>query len=195
MNAKNSHVELTPVLIEAISCYVTFIAMGFKHPTLQTVVTPQGIGFLFVFEDEKFFFHAVDLPNDSDAHQVFKSWRPALELWNTLSGDEARLMISMSKALQSVPPFLELLSKMGHLPAFGGDGAANNEFEAPCPFCSSVLHCRYHPDQPVIEHEKPPCLDFLWKGGTAALDELNRRGLLRMSGMVSEAPLESPEPS
>jgi hypothetical protein len=189
-------VELTPYLIEAISCYVTFIAMGYDPKCMQTLVSKNKIAFLFTFDDdERYIFTAVELPSESVARDVSKSWRPALEHWNTLSKPETNLMIVTSKAFDTVPPFLEFLSLKGHLPALGHDGSPNNEFAVPCPYCQSILLCKYDPLMPVIAHPTPPCLDFLQSGGDGVMEELNRRGKYHMEGGIGESPKHRPEPS
>lgn len=188
---------LTHALVEAIACYVTFLALGFTASEMVTLISRSKIAFLFTFGSERFIFTAVELPSETVARQAVREWRKSLADWRTLPVDITRLMIAKSNALVSVPAFLELLSHSGHLPPLGLDGTKNNTFEAPCPFCKLTLLCKYDPNSPTVEHPSPICSDFMLLGGSGALTELNRRSIRQMVSMNlgMEVPRQEQVPS
>ena len=189
-------VELAPHLVEAISCLATFLAVGFEQSSIQTLFTASKIVFLFMFGDDKRYeFEAATLPEGSDPQQVADSWRPALQVWNSLSKVETNYLIATSAALQTTPPFMEMLLLNGHMPEEGLDGRSNDGFAVPCPYCKETLLFQYHLHRPTVGHAVPPCLGFLQNGPDRTVEELNRRGQMRMEGFSGEVPSHRPEPS
>jgi hypothetical protein len=189
-------VELPPYLVDAISCYSTFVKMGFDPNRIQVLITSHNIILLFMFgSDERYYLAVADLPEGVVGGQIVGIWRPALEHWNTLSEAEANYLVATSNALEIVPSFMAFMSSKGHMPVVTSEGARTDYFQAPCPFCGGLLECKFDPANASVLHSVPVCSVFLQQGANGTMAELNRRAQLRMEGFVGEIPQNKPRPS